>query len=113
MADISVGELEDELVGDLTVELELADENFDATLLTQKISAAIRDVKRARHYPSYYTDTQIGNDLYEYYPNIRSIALYDYNKISMEHEDTHNENSVNVSFTDRNKLFTGIIPLAR
>ena len=104
--------LQQELIADLTAELE-SESTFDSAKLTQKVVNAIREVKRARKYPSYYTDEQINKDLYEFYPNIRNIALYDYNKIGGEFEDSHNENSVNRSWTDRNKLFYGIIPLAR
>ena len=105
--------MEDELIEDLTVELEIPDENFNVTLLTSKVKAAVRDVKRARHYPTYYTDEQIESDLYNYYSNCRAIALNDYNKVGVDFEDSHSENSVSASYTDRAKLFAGIIPLAR
>lgn len=104
--------LQQELIADLTAELE-SESTFDSNKLTQKVVNAIREVKRARKYPAYYSDEQIDKDLYEFYPNIRNIALYDYNKIGGEFENSHNENSVNRSWTDRSKLFYGIIPLAR
>ncbi|MCD7724295.1 MAG: hypothetical protein LUI12_01860 [Clostridiales bacterium] len=105
--------MQEELIEDLTAELELSDKNFSATLLTTKVKAAIRDVQRVRNYPSYYTDEQIEEDLYNYYSNCRAIALYDYNKIGIDGADSHNENSVSTSFTDRDKLFAGVIPLSR
>lgn len=104
--------LQEELLADLTSELE-SEPNFDSTKLLQKVVGAIREVKRARKYPSYYTETQIRLDLYGFYSNIRNIALYDYNTIGAEFEQSHSENSVNRSWTDRNKLFYGILPLAR
>lgn len=104
--------LQEELLADLTSELE-SEPNFDPTKLLQKVVGAIREVKRARKYPSYYTETQIRLDLYGFYSNIRNIALYDYNTIGAEFEQSHSENSVNRSWTDRNKLFYGILPLAR
>lgn len=104
--------LQEELLADLTAELE-SESTFDSNKLLQKVVGAIREVKRARKYPSYYTETQIRLDLYEFYSNIRNIALYDYNTIGAEFEQSHSENSVNRNWTDRNKLFYGILPLAR
>lgn len=104
--------LQDELLSDLTSELE-GEAIFNPSALKSKVVNAIREVKRARKYPPYYTDEQIQTDLYEYYSNIRNIALYDYNKIGAEGESSHNENGVNRSYTDRNKLFSGIIPLSK
>ena len=104
--------LQDELISDLTAELE-GQPTFSSSLLKQKVVGAIREVKRARKYPSYYTDEQINKDLYEYYSNIRSIALYDFSQVGAPFEESHNENSVNRSWSDRNKLFSGVLPLSR
>lgn len=108
---MSVG-LQEELIADLTIELS-KEPTFDSSVLTQKVINAIREVKKARKYPSYYTDEQISKDLYEYYSNIRNIALYDFNKIGAEFEESHNENSISRSWVERNKLFNGVLPLAR
>lgn len=104
--------LQDELIADLTTELS-KEETFDSSILTQKVVSAIREVKKARKYPFYYTETQIQKDLYEFYPNIRNIALYDYNLTGAEGEITHSENGVSRSYADRNSLFNGVIPLTR
>ena len=104
--------LQDEIIADLTLELG-AEPTFNADALRQKVINAIREVKTARKYPSYYTDEQISRDLYDHYSNIRNIALYDYNKMGGEFEQSHNENSVNRSFVDRNSLFSGVIPLCK
>ena len=104
--------LQEELIADLKIELE-KEPTFDLSVLTQKVINAIREVKKARKYPSYYTDEQIDKDLYEYYSNIRNIALYDFNKIGAEFEESHNENSINRNWVERNKLFNGVLPLAR
>lgn len=108
---MSVG-LQEELIADLTIELS-KEPTFDSSVLTQKVINAIREVKKARKYPSFYTDGQISKDLYEYYSNIRNIALYDFNKIGAEFEESHNENSISRIWVERNKLFNGILPLAR
>jgi hypothetical protein len=104
--------LQEELIADLTIELE-KEPTFNAEVLKQKVVSAIREVKTARKYPSYYTEEQINADLYSYYSKIRNIALYDYNKIGAEFEEGHNENSVNRTWEKRNSLFSGVIPLTR
>lgn len=103
--------LQDELIADLTLELSI-EPTFNANILKQKVIGSIREVKRARKYPSYYTDEQIQADLYEYYSNIRNIALYDYNQIGIEFQSSSSENGVSRTYTDRNKLFAGIITLS-
>lgn len=108
---MSVG-LQDELIADLTLELS-GEPTFSADILKQKVIGAIREVKTARKYPSTYTDEQISKDLYEYYSNIRNIALYDYNMIGVEGQSSSSENGISRSYVDRDKLFKGVIPLAR
>lgn len=105
--------LEQELIADLTEELKIADKDFNSTLLSSKVRNALREVKRARKYPVNYSDERIEKDMYDYYSNIRNIALYDYNTIGMEFQDSSSENSVSRTMTDRRKLFSGIIPLSR
>ena len=104
--------MQDELIVDLTAELG-SEPTFDANALKQKVINAIREVKKARKYPLYYTEEQISRDLYEFYSNARNIALYDYNKMGGEFEQSHNENSVSRSFVDRTSLFSGIVALSR
>ena len=104
--------LENEVFEDLKVELS-TDTTFDETLLLSKVKNALREVKRARKYPTYYTDEQIERDMYDYFSNIRKIALYDYNQIGAEGQSSIGENGVNRTFVDRNSLFAGIIPLSR
>lgn len=108
---MSVG-LEEEIIADLTAELS-SDKTFNANLLLSKVKNALREVKRARNYPSYYTEDQIQSDMYRYFSNIRNIALYDYNQIGAEFQQSSNENSTSRSWIDRDKLFAGIIPLSR
>ena len=109
---ISIG-LEQEIVADLTVELSISDENFNADLLLSKVRNALREVKKARKYPAYYADSQIDKDMYDYYSNVRNIALYDYNLIGAEGQTSSSENGTSRSYVDRNELFSGIIPLSR
>lgn len=100
--------LEEEIMADLTTELSLTDPNFSQALFLPKVRNAIREVKRARNYPASYTSEQIETDMYNYFSNIRNIALYDYNQIGGEFQTSSNENSNSRHWMDRNKLFAGI-----
>lgn len=104
--------LQDEIIADLTLELG-AEPTFNADALRQKVINAIREVKTVRKYPSYYTEEQISRDLHSFYSKVKRIAFCDYEMIGGEFEKSHNENSVNRSFIDRNSLFSGIIPLCK
>lgn len=104
--------LQEELLSDLTLELEDS-ENFEPKALLQKVISAIREVKTARNYPSHYSDVQIERDLYRYYSQIRNIALYDYNQIGGEFETHHSENATSRTWVERKTLFNGILPLSR
>ncbi len=105
--------LEQEIVADLTAELSISDEKFNADLLLSKVRSALREVKKARKYPPYYTESQIDRDMYDYYSNVRNIALYDYNLIGAEGQTSSSEGGTGRSYVDRNELFSGIVPLSR
>lgn len=104
--------LQEELLADLALEIEDCD-NFQPKALLQKVIGAIREVKTARNYPSHYSDIQIERDLQRFYSNIRNLALYDYNQIGAEFEESHGENSVSRSWCERKELFNGVLPLSR
>lgn len=105
--------LEEEIIADLTAELQITDKNFNSALLLSKVRNALREVKKVRKYPSYYTDSQIDRDMYDYYSNVRNIALYDYNLIGAEGQTSSSENGTSRSYVDRSELFSGIIPLSK
>jgi hypothetical protein len=105
--------MENELIEDLTAELQITDKLFNASLLEIKVRNAIKEVKRARNYPSHYTEQMIDDDMERFYSQIRNIALYDYEQIGAENETSHSENNISRSFIDRDKLFAGILPLAK
>lgn len=105
--------LEQEIFADLSAELSVSDENFNETLLLSKVKNAIREVKRARNYPKTYTDSQIEQDMYDYFSNIRNIALYDYNQIGGEFQESNSEPGSNRSYVKRNSLFSGVCPFVR
>ena len=105
--------VEQEIFADLSAELSVSDENFNETLLLSKIRNAMREVKRARNYPKTYSDSQIEQDMYDYFSNIRNIALYDYNQIGAEGQSSSGENGTSRSYVDRDKYFSGICPFVR
>lgn len=105
--------LELELLEDLTEELSATDPKFKPELIKPKIKNAIREVKRARNYPKSYSDSQVEQDMYDYFSNIRNIALYDYNQIGGEFQESSSENGTSRSYVDRDKLFCGICPFVR
>lgn len=105
--------LESDILEDLTAELSETDKKFKQSLIIPKIKNAIREVRRARNYPKQYTESAIVEDLENYYSNIRSVALFDYNMIGAEGQSSSSENGTSRNFIDRDKLFSGIIPLSR
>ena len=105
--------LEYEILEDLTEELSETDPKFKPEFIKPKIKNAIREVRRARNYPKYYTESMIAEDLQNYYSNIRALALYDYNLIGGEFQESYSENGKSGSFVNRNSLFAGIIPISR
>ena len=84
--------LEYELLEDLAEELSATDPKFKPELIKPKIKNAIREVCKARNYPKYYAESAIAEDLQNFYSNIRALALYDYNIIGGEFQESYSEN---------------------
>lgn len=105
---MSVDTLTDEIVDELTIEL-MNEPTFNADILRIKVKSAVRDVRLKRNYTATaYTDEQVADDLYNYYSVIKSVALYDYNQIGAEGEQSHSENSVSRSWVNRDELFKSV-----
>ena len=104
--------LRDEILTDLTTELNITD-SAEMSILTSKIKNAIREVKSARRYPKNYTNEAIVTDLYNYYSNIRELAMYDYCQIGAEGETAHSENGTSRTWKDREKCFNGVYPFTQ
>jgi len=109
---MSIEELKYAIMDELRIELS-NDPSFSEEMLSVKVDNAIREVKRARRYPFFYTEEVINRDLWDLYPNIKNIALYDYNQIGIEGQSASSENGENRTFVDRNTLFRGVIPFAK
>lgn len=86
---------------------------FSETLLRAKIKGAFREVKRARNYPKSYTEAQIEEDMQEYISNIEDIARYDYNSVGSEGLSSYSADGTSIHYKDRDKLFYGVLPIAR
>ena len=113
MADYSEIEMVQDIVNELTAELEPTDDQFNATLLSLKVIGAYREIRKARKYPPYYTEEEIESDMEQFYDICRNVALYDYNTIGIEWQKINKENAVSREFVRRTSLFSGVIPLSR
>ena len=110
--DYSSVEMVQDIVDDLTAELEATDDQFNAVLLSNKVVNAYREICGARKYPSYYTEEQITSDMEQFYNECRNVALYDYNTLGIEWQKTNKENAVSREFVRRSSLFSGVLPLS-
>ena len=110
---MTLEELQEEIVADLTTELS-KDDDLSATILAIKVKNAIREIKSARMYPSSYTDEKIINDLSDnYYSSIINLARYDYNQVGAEGQSAYSEGDTSRTWVDRNSLFNGIAPFVK
>lgn len=101
--------LEQEIVDELTAELEIADKNFNPALLAPKVRNAIREVKMKRNYAATsYSEQKIADDLYNYYSVIKDLALYDYSHIGGYFESSHSENSTSRTWISRDEILKGV-----
>ena len=108
--------LQDELIAELTTELE-SDATFDVNILKSKVISAIRAFKTARGYsnnPEYYnTDSRIETDLHDnYYDDIKELALYRYNRIGVEGQESHNEGGTSRSYMDEKDYFRNVVKIS-
>ena len=101
--------IEQEIIDELTAELEITDKLFNPALLAPKVRNAVREVKMKRNYEATsYSEKQIEKDLYNYYSVIKNLAIYDYNTIGMEFQSASSENSTNRTMVDRNSLLKDV-----
>ena len=100
------------IITELTTELQ-NETDFNAAILALKVNNAYREVKQARNYPKSYTEEMITDDMMNYYSNVKAIAMYDYNKVGAEGQTQYSADGESIHYVDRNKMFAGIIPIAR
>lgn len=106
--------LVDQIYEDLKEEIEEVEgSRFSPTLLMSKVKSAYRDVQAARRYPVSYSEATKEHDMENYYAQIRSIAMYDFNQTGAEGQKSYHEDGVTVHFIERDALFSGIYPVAQ
>ena len=106
-------DLVEQIIEDLTEELNMTEgKQFNATLLQSKVTAAYREVKLARKYPSTYNESVIENDMERFYSVIRSISLYDYNQVGAEGQTQYTADGTTIHYVDRDKLFKDVTPIS-
>ena len=110
---MTLEELQEEIVADLTTELQ-GDDDFNDSILAVKVKNAIKEIKSARMYPSSYTEEKIIKDLSDnYYSSIINLARYDYNQVGAEGQSAYSEGDTSRTWVDRNSLFNGIAPFVK
>lgn len=105
-----MGELIEEVYEDLKIELGISEES-DLSILKSKVKNAYREVKRKRNYPDDYSEQAINRDIEKYFPNIRKLALYDYNQIGVEGEISHSDNTGTRTWDFREKCLEGVVAI--
>lgn len=83
-------------------------------LLEQLVEKAKQDIALYRHYPEYYTDLQIAEDIDKHYENIIiDLVAYDFSIDGANYESNHSENGVNRTFVKRETILAKVIPFCR
>ena len=99
--NVDISELKNKIVDSLSIELQ-TQPTFNSDLLAVKVENAINEVMAKRNYEAAgKSDEWITADIKKYFV------------IGAPFETGHNENSVNRTWVDRNKLFAGVRPFAR
>ena len=105
--------MEEEIFEELKTELmETEGDKFNENLLKSKIHGAYREVKTARKYPLSYTEAAIERDMENYFSQVRSVALFDYNQVGSEGQTQYSQDGVSIHYVDRDRLFYGVLPIS-
>ena len=106
--------LKEDVFESLKTELEITEgSRFNEVLLRSKVDNAYREVQTARSYPASYTEAAIERDMENYYTQVRSRALYDYNAIGSEYQTSFSEDGSSIHYASRDSLFAGVLPIAK
>lgn len=107
-------ELLKELQTDLEVELSAEfHTDSDKALLSYKIKNAYREIKLRRNYQEHHTQEFIDSDMEKMYPVIKYLALYDWNTIGAEGQESMSENGVSRGFAKRDEILAKVIPFVQ
>lgn len=87
---------------------------YSENVVKSKVESVIRELIQMRRYnKTSMTDTQIQADLENYFPQVLNVSRYDFNQIGSEGEDRHSENGIDRTYTQRHKLWNGVVPIGR
>ena len=112
MAEKSLESLKTEIIESLGKRLS-SEASYNQEVLEDIVSDAIDEMKKARRYPSNYSEEDIANDLYSYKSQIKKLCLYDYSKDGADGQSIHSENGIYRMYEERNKCFSGVLPLCK
>ena len=113
-----MNELREDILSDLIAQLH-NDVGYDLAVVESKLDNAMRSVMQIRcklyggKYPKSFTDERAASDLSQFRSHIFELALFDYNTIGIEFQTSSTELSTTRTYRDRDRLFNGIMPLAR
>lgn len=104
---------ENSIVAAITLEMQ-NEPTFDQDIVESKVSAVVKElIQRRRYNKSSMSDAAILADLDNYYPQALNVSRYDFNTIGAEGEERHTENGVDRTFSERGKLWAGVVPIGR
>lgn len=84
----------------------------DVTKLELLIDRDTAECKKARKYPSSYTDEMIESDFKQFEFVILELVEYDWGQRGAENSSSLSENGITRQWIDRNKILAKIPPLA-
>ena len=91
-----------------------SDPTYNADVVASKVNAVVRELMQRRRYNrSGLSDLDIESDIENYYPQALNVSRYDFNTIGAEGEDRHTENGIDRTFSERSKLWAGVVPISR
>lgn len=86
------------------------DHEEENPILEQILLQAEKDIRSSRNYPKNYSEEQISNDLKLFSSVQINLALYDYEKESMEFETSHTEPGITRTYIKRDEILSQVIP---
>ena len=90
------------------------DPTFNPDIVASKVSAVVRElIQRRRYRRAGMSDAAVLEDLEDYYTQALNVARFDFNTIGAEGEERHTENGIDRTFTERSKLWAGLVPIGK
>lgn len=104
---ITLKDIQNEIVDDLSYELSAEDNDYDENILEIKAKNVLREAIARRNYPATTSDDVIMRELYREIARWEKITLFDYNQIGAEGQSLHSEDDVQRSWVSRDDLWIG------